>query len=160
VTDSLTTLLLWFSALGCGLLGGLYFAFSAFIMTALGRLEPSQGIAAMNAINVTILRSWFMPFFVATTLSSLVAALLGLLRSDQPGAAMVTGGVIYVVGMFVVTMVRNVPLNNLLAAADPRSAEGSSAWARYLKEWTFWNHVRTLSCVIGSALFTWALAAN
>lgn len=32
--------LLWFSAIGCGLLAGLYFAFSTFIMTALG---PASG---------------------------------------------------------------------------------------------------------------------
>ena len=30
--------LLWFCAIGCGLLGGLYFAFSTFIMTSLGRI--------------------------------------------------------------------------------------------------------------------------
>src|SRR3546814_849283 len=32
MTHALTTTLLWFSAIGCGLLAGLYFSFSAFIM--------------------------------------------------------------------------------------------------------------------------------
>ena len=39
--------LLWFSAVGCGLLGGLYFAFSALIMTSLGRIDRAAGIAAV-----------------------------------------------------------------------------------------------------------------
>jgi uncharacterized membrane protein len=42
---------------------------------------------------------------------------------------------IYVLGMFAVTMVLNVPLNDALAAADPSSSEGAALWARYLKDW-------------------------
>ncbi len=40
---SLVTGLLWLSAVGCGLLAGLYFAFSVFIMNALSRLDQSAG---------------------------------------------------------------------------------------------------------------------
>ena len=44
VLQMLITGLLWFSAVGCGLLAGLYFAFSAFIMTwaASGRRQASR----------------------------------------------------------------------------------------------------------------------
>ena len=63
--------LLWFSAIGCGLLAGLYFAFSAFIMTALGRIGQVAGITAMNAINAVIVQSLFMPMFLGTTAASL-----------------------------------------------------------------------------------------
>ncbi|HYZ22279.1 MAG TPA: hypothetical protein VE690_08990, partial [Rhodopila sp.] len=97
----LITGLLWFSALGCGVLAGLYFAFSAFVMTAFGRIDPAAGMSAMNAINETIVRSWFMPLFLGTTASSLALAGLSLIRWHEPGAlVMVTGGVIYVAGMF------------------------------------------------------------
>ena len=78
--------LLWFSAVGCGLLAGLYFAFSAFIMTALGRIGQAAGIAAMNAINVAIVQSLFMPIFLATTAASAALAVTALLRWGEPGA--------------------------------------------------------------------------
>ena len=153
--------LLWFSAIGCGLLGGLYFAFSTFIMTALGRINQAAGISAMNAINVDIVRSLFMPFFLGTTLTSAVLVIMAFFRWDEPGSAsMFVGGVVYVLGMFVVTMVFNVPLNDALAAADPSSHGAAPLWARYLKEWTFWNHVRTVACVAASALFIAAIAAR
>jgi uncharacterized membrane protein len=127
--------LLWFSAIGCGLLGGLYFAFSTFIMTALGRIGQAPGIMAMNAINAVIVQSLFMPFFLGTTLTSLLLAIAALFRWGEPGAlAMLAGGVLYVLGMFVCTMIFNVPLNNALAAADPASAEAASLWARYLTD--------------------------
>ncbi|MDE5458616.1 DUF1772 domain-containing protein [Bradyrhizobium sp. CSA112] len=155
------TVLLWFSAIGCGLLAGLYFAFSTFIMTALGRIGQASGIAAMNAINVTIVQSLFMPIFLGTTVASAALAVTALLRWGEPGAiAMAAGGVLYVLGMFVVTMIFNVPLNNALAAADPASHEAASLWARYLTDWTWWNHVRTVSSTVACALFIAAIAAR
>jgi uncharacterized membrane protein len=157
----LTSSLLWFSAIGCGLLAGVYFTFSAFVMTALGRIDHTAGISAMNAINIEIVRSLFMPFFLGTTLTAALLVGLAILRWDQPGVvAMLVGGVLYVVGMFIVTMVFNVPLNDALAVANPSSSEAASLWARYLKDWTFWNHVRTMASTAASALFMVAIAAR
>lgn len=85
---------------------------------------------------------------------------MGLLRLTEPGAAaMIAGGAAYVVGMFVVTAVFNVPLNNALAAVPPSSAAATSVWATYLKDWTFWNHVRTIASLGASALFIAVLAS-
>jgi uncharacterized membrane protein len=157
----LTSGLLWFSAIGCGLLAGLYFAFSTFIMTALGRIDQAAGIAAMNAINVDIVRSLFLPLFLGTTLSSAALAGLAIFRWGQAGAvAMLGGAVLYGLGMFIVTMVFNVPLNDALAAVDPSSAAASPLWTRYLSEWTFWNHVRTIASTAACALFILAIAAR
>lgn len=150
--------LLWFTLVGIGLLAGVYFAFSAFVMTALGRVDQATGIAAMNAVNAVILRSLFMPLFLGTTLSAAALGVLALFRWGEPAAAaMLAGGVIYVSGMFVVTMVFNVPLNDALAAADPTSAQAGKLWARFLRGWTFWNHVRTIASTAALVLFVVAL---
>ena len=153
----IVTVLLWLGALGCGVIAGLYFAFSAFIMTALSRVGPA-GAAAMNSINAVILQSAFMPLFFGTTVASLALAVIAVLRWDEPGSMlMLIGGLLYVVGMFIVTMAFNVPLNNALAAAASTTAEGAAAWTRYLKDWTLWNHVRTIASVGASAFFLAAL---
>jgi uncharacterized membrane protein len=154
----MTTALLWFCALGCGLLAGLYFAFSIFIMSALDRLGPAAGAAAMNSINAVILRSFFMPAFLLTSLASLVLAVIGVLQRGEPGAGLlITGGLCYFVGMFVVTMVFNVPLNNQLQASQAADVEAN--WRRYMIAWTRWNHVRTLASLAASAMFIAALIA-
>lgn len=151
--------LLWFSAIGCGLLAGVYFAFSAFVMTSLGRLTPAAGIEAMNAISVDILKSLFMPLFLGTSLSALLLAIVGAFTWKAPGAiALCAGGILYVVGMTVVTMAFNVQLNDALAAVAPASAEGASFWARYLTEWTWWNHVRTVASTLSTLFFIVAIA--
>lgn len=148
----MTTALLWFCALGCGLLAGLYFAFSVFIMSALDRLGAAAGAAAMNSINAVILRSLFMPVFLLTSLASLVLAAIGVLRWSEPGAGLlIAGGLCYFVGMFVVTMACNVPLNNRLQSSQASDVEAN--WRRYVISWTRWNHVRTLASLVASALF-------
>ncbi len=151
--DAIVSVLLWLSALGCAVMAGLYFAFSAFIMRALGEIGRAAGIAAMNAINRVILRSLFMPIYLGSTLTGLALAVIALLSWGEPGAAaMLAGAVIYVLGMFGVTKVRNVPLNNRLMAADD-----AGTWALYLSVWTRWNHVRTLASAAGLVLFVLAL---
>ncbi|QOZ52605.1 DUF1772 domain-containing protein [Bradyrhizobium sp. CCBAU 53338] len=156
----LTSGLLWFSALGCGLMAGVYFAFSTFIMTSLGRLDQAAGIAAMNAINADIVRSPFMPLFLGTTVAGAALVVIGALRLNEPGAiSMIAGGGLYVIGMFVVTMAFNVPLNDALAAVQASAPKAGAVWTTYLKDWVFWNHVRTVVSAATSALFIVALAA-
>ena len=152
----MVTSLLWFCALGCGLLAGLYFAFSVFIMSALDRLGPGAGAAVMNSINAVILRSLFMPVFMLTSFASLALAVIGVLRWNEPDAVLlVSGGLAYFVGMFGVTMAFNVPLNNQLQASHAGDVDAN--WRRYVVTWTRWNHLRTLSSLVASALFIAAL---
>jgi len=158
---ALVSALLWFSAIGCGLIAGLYFAFSTFIMTALGRIDQAPGIAAMNAINVDILRCVFLPLFLLTTLTSAGLLLAGGLDWRAPGSlAMIAGGLLYVIGMVIVTMVFNVPLNDALAAVDGDGPEAAAVWRRYLSDWTMWNHVRTVASTLATALFVYALTVR
>ena len=161
MSQLLTTLLLWPAAVGCGVMAGVYFAFSAFVMVALDRVGQAQAIAVMNAINIVIVKSPFMPVFLATTLASAALAVMALLRWNQSAAlVMLAGGVLYVFGMFIVTVACNVPLNDALAAVDPSGPAAAEVWARYLKDWTFWNHVRTVASMAACALFIAALAAT
>lgn len=161
MTQLVINALLWLCAIGCGMMAGLYFAFSTFIMTALGRIPQAHGISAMQSINVVIQQSLFMPLFFGTTLAALLLAGLALLRLNEPaGMAMLAAGILYVAGMFVSTIVFNVPLNNALAAVDPSSADAAAVWTRYLKDWTFWNHLRTIASAAASILFVVAIVAR
>lgn len=143
------------TALGCGLMSGLFFVFSNFAMRAFGSLPPAKGIAAMQAINVLILNPLFLLLFMGTALTSAACAIAGMVHWGYPGMrAMLIGGVLYVVGCFVVTMAFNVPRNNALAALDPEKPESVSTWKDYLSTWTAWNHVRTLSTLAAAAALT------
>ena len=117
------------------------------------RESGMAGVTAMNAINRVILRSAFMPLFFGTTLASAALAVIALMDFDAPGAvSLLSGGLLYVIGMFLVTMLFNVPLNNALQNVTADSRTGMAIWNDYLRRWTLWNHVRTASCLAASAL--------
>ncbi len=57
------------TALGCGLSAGVFFAFSSFVMPALHRLTPAQGVAAMQQINETAVGPLFMMVLFGSALA-------------------------------------------------------------------------------------------
>jgi uncharacterized membrane protein len=156
--DTLTTVVLILCALGSGAIGGVFFAFSNFVMPALARLAPAEGIHAMQAINVTVLNRLFLGTFMGTGLLSIAAIVVALLRWDGLGSlCAVLAGATYVLGSIVVTMRGNVPLNNALMRVTQADALGEATWRGYVRDWTRWNTVRTIACFVAMVLFIVAL---
>lgn len=152
--DSFAIASAFVAALGCGLMAGLFFTFSNFVMRALGSLPPDKGIAAMQAINVVILNPLFLLVFMGTGFVCLAAILFALMHWNAPGAIfLLSGGVLYLVGVILVTALFNVPRNDILAALDPAKAESVGVWHDYLAGWTAWNHVRTVTALAATASF-------
>lgn len=151
MSDSVLSILTLISALGSALVAGIFFAFSAFVMKALARIPPAQGIAAMQSINITVINPWFMTVFLGTVVTSVILVFVSVWRWAEPGSGfLLSGGLAYFIGTFLVTMVCNVPRNNALAAVDPVSAQGEKLWESYVISWTAWNHVRTAAALTAS----------
>ena len=150
--------LLLVSALGCGLIGGVFFAFSSFVMVALARLPPAQGIAAMQSINIVVINPVFLTTFMGTAVACVGLAVLSLLAWTPGGIYAPAGCALYLIGTILVTMACNVPLNDRLAAVNAASAEGAALWTHYVRRWTTWNHVRTAAALAASVAFIAALS--
>jgi len=154
MSDVIYTVLLWSGAIGCGVMAGVYFAFSTFVMKALGAIAPEAGMSATQSINRVIMRSPFVPLFFGTTWIAAAAVVLAARDWSAPASALLmAAGLVYIVGMFASTVVLNVPLNDELAAPDPASQEGQAVWARYVGIWTARNHIRTAASTIACGLF-------
>jgi uncharacterized membrane protein len=146
------------SALGCGLAAGAFFAFSSFVMPALKRLSPANGIAAMQSINELAVTPAFMTALFGTAVASLALAVWAVISWGERYAALVlAGGVLYIVGTIGVTIACNVPLNNRLATLHPQGTNAASYWNEYVTKWTAWNHVRTVAALAAAATLTVAL---
>ncbi len=65
---------------------------------------------------------------------------------------LLAGSLSYLIGAIVVTIACNVPLNNALAALDPKSSDALLFWPRYVRQWTAWNHVRTVSGLLAAGV--------
>jgi uncharacterized membrane protein len=150
--------LVFAAAIGCGLVAGIFYAFSSFVMGALGRLPAAHGIEAMQTINVVVINRSFMLAFFGT--GAVCVALVGgstLWWDQASGKLILAAGVIYLVGCIGVTLACNVPLNNALAAVRPGTPEAAALWSQYLDRWTAWNTVRTVAPLVSAALFIAAL---
>jgi uncharacterized membrane protein len=146
------------AALGSALVAGVLFAFSASVMDALDRVPPGQAINVMNQINETIVRPGFMIAFVGTAILSLVLGVHAVFTwGDRRATFLLVASVLYVVGVFILTMVHHVPLNDHLANVDPNSAAAASEWRQYFDSWVPWNHVRTVAPLASTGLFAVAL---
>jgi uncharacterized membrane protein len=141
-------LLVLLAAWGSAITGGIFYAFSSFVMAALARIPASAGMTAMQSINITVLNGTFFAAFFGTALLCLTIVVLGLMGFEGLSAWAMTGAVVYLVGTIGVTMVLNVPLNNQLALMDADAAASVDAWLAYVRDWTLWNHVRTIAALV------------
>jgi uncharacterized membrane protein len=150
--------LVFLAALGAGLMAGVFFAFSAFIMRALAKLPVGHGIAAMQSINVAVINPLFLGIFMGTAALCTLLVVVGLARWGARGSLwLIAGGLSYLIGTFLVTMLCNVPLNNALARVNADDPRASTLWSGYVRRWSAWNHLRTAAALAALAAFFLAL---
>lgn len=146
------------AALGSGLVGGVFLAFSGFVMKALDGLPAAHAIAAMQAINRVVINPVFLGLFLGTGLLCLGLMATALLGTGAVGAAWtLAGSLLYLAGSILVTMLGNVPLNDRLARSDAGDAASAAHWAGYLRPWLRLNHLRTVASALAAAAFMLAL---
>ena len=148
------------TALGCGLVGGVFFAFSTFVMGALRRLQPqpAQGIAAMQSINVTVITPAFMFALFGTAIACVGLIVWAVVSPGEwPAAEVVVGAALYLLGTIGTTMAGNVPMNDRLADLKPGDDAAAAYWDEYVTRWTAWNHVRTAAALAAAAVLTVAI---
>jgi uncharacterized membrane protein len=147
-----------FSALGCALMAGVFFAFSTFVMKGLDQIPASESISAMNSINVWAVRSLFGAAFVVTPLICVITIIFALWKWQNPASIyIIVGGTIYVVFSLLVTIIFNIPLNDALAAVAANDPNNANLWRNFYDPWMFWNHVRTVGSLGAATAFIIAL---
>ncbi len=157
MTISPVVVLVAIAAIASAAAGGIYYAFSTFVMRGLNRTGPVEAITAMRGMNAEA--NGNAPFLMMLLGSALLAVVVGVLAVAQigrPGSWVLLAGAIFGVLGVLVTMLFNVPLNNHLDQVD--LADAAAEWQAYFTTWTAWNHVRAGSAFIGAALMLTGLA--
>ena len=147
------------TAIGCGLVAGVFFAFSTFVMRGLDRLPSAQGLPAMQSINVTAIKPLFMLALFGTGAACLALAIWSLTDLGASQSPLLIGAaVLYLVGVIGLTIGYHVPHNDALAGVDATALGAADNWKDYASGWTTWNHVRTIAPLISTMLLIAALA--
>lgn len=147
-------ILMPFAVLAYALVGGVFLAFSDFIMRSLSLTGGTGGVEAMQVINREVFRWVFMVLFLGMAAVSLAVAGYGASNlAHSSGVLILAAGLVYLIGCFGVTVFFNVPMNEALAGMDLSSDATRAYWTgTYLPRWTFWNTVRTAACAVSAAL--------
>lgn len=143
-----------FLALWSAIIGGVFSAFSEFIMSGLLRTAPAGGIESMQQINRTVIKTQFVSGIVFIAPFSVLFALYALTVFDGYPMVMLTlAAIVYVPSVFLMTMFGNVPMNNKLEQFDHNSDDAAAYWIEYGRVWTRLNHVRSVGSVLTSVLY-------
>ena len=157
MSDDLLLTLTTVAGAGAGLAGGVFFAFSTFVMKGLDRLHPRDSVRAMQAINEAAPRSLLMVPLLGSALGSVVVGVHAVLSGQGDGRALRVTGALLGLAAFAITAAANVPRNAALAALDPAEPEAAARWAAYAAEWTRWNHARAIAAVSSAVALAAAL---
>jgi uncharacterized membrane protein len=131
------------ATLGAGLIAGTFFCFSSFVMPALMKLEPTQGIVTMQKINITVINPLFMAVLFGTAILYVVQAYVAVRPGlDGTSFCWLAAALLYVVGTIGITMIGNVPLNDQLATLLVTDTHAIEFWESYGRHWTAWNSLR------------------
>ena len=101
----------------------------------------------MQRINRDVDRTVFMVLLLG--MSALSPLLIGYayFRVTGPASILImAGGGLYLAGVFVVSLIFNVPMNQRLDAMDYSTTEAATYWSdSYRPRWTFWNYIRAIA---------------
>lgn len=147
------------AVVGAGVMTGLLWAFSNFVLQSLRELPVEHGMFAMQRINAHILNPLFFLFFMGTPVLCGLIVVGVLMNPGAPGAGLLAAGALaYVAGPFGITMAFNVPLNDRLARTPV--SEAATAWPAYAAPWQRWNHIRSYLGIFSILLLAAGLAAR
>lgn len=131
------------------LMAGLFYAYSCSVVIGLGKLNDLEYLKAMQSINKEILN----PVFFAAFLGILpLLPLNTYLHAHQANFwLLVFAMIVYLVGVFGVTVTGNIPLNNSLENFNILAADSEAIQAQralFENRWNTLNHVRTICSII------------
>ncbi len=135
------------SIVACALVSGVFLTFSDFVMRSLNSAEPVAGVEVMQVINREVFRSIFMGLLLGmSALSPFLAGFAYFNLSGSVSALIMVGGMLYFIGVFVVSLVFNVPMNNQLDTKEYSGKGAAIYWKNiYYPRWTFWNYIRAIA---------------
>jgi len=131
-----------------GLSAGLCFNWSNAITPGIGKLNDISYLKSFQQMNRSVLNPLFFIVFLGPVLLSFAASYVYRENHTDVFWMFIIAAVIYLLGVFIVTVVGNIPLNNLLEKAnlaDISLEDAKSLRDKFESKWNNFHLIRTLS---------------
>jgi uncharacterized membrane protein len=148
------------ATIGSGVVGGVLFGFSAFVMDALDRLPADRSIEAMQSINRRAPTAGFMIAMVGTAVLAVVVGADAAARTGERSGGLALAGALLFLASTAITARFHVPLNDRLAGVMTPHGAAEQVWRDYARPWTTGNHVRAALAIAAATCFGLSAAAS
>ena len=150
------TLTLVVAIVSTGLMAGIFFTWSNAVKPGIGTLDDMTYMKAFQAMNRLILNPLFYIVFILPVLSIAISTYMSFgSTKEYVFELLLTATLIYCLGVFLVTIAGNIPLNELLEHTDLEKIsqiELSDLRGKIETKWNSFNLVRTISSFIAFVL--------
>lgn len=143
-----------------GLTAGLCFTWGNAVTPGIGRLDDLGFLQSFQEMNRAIINPTFLLVFMGPVLLHVANVFLFKNAPKQVWLLIVTAAVIYFAGLFLVTVLGNVPLNEMLDKTDLNAAnadELATLREKFEAPWNRLHNIRTISTILSVILLTLSL---
>jgi uncharacterized membrane protein len=129
-----------------GLTAGLFYSWSVSVTPGIGRLGDREYLASFQAMNRAILNPVFMICFLGTAVMLPIATFTNY--GTQRFWLLLGAAICYLVGVFGLTFIGNIPLNNALDKLNIASSTAdqlATFRAQFENKWNTLNHIRSVA---------------
>ena len=148
-------IVLMLSILFTGLSAGLCFTWSNAITPGIGRLDDLGFLQAFQAMNRSILNASFLIVFLGPVPLLFANAILHRNANPVTFKSFLIAAILYVVGIGLITVFKNVPLNEMLdktVLENLSALEHNELRAKFEQPWNRWHIQRTITSFTAFAL--------
>lgn len=135
-----------------GLMSGLFFSYSVSVVPGLGKLSDKEYIQSMQSINREIQNPVFFIFFLGILLLLPLSIYLSYSHTlNSKFWLLAIAGIVYYTGVFGVTALGNIPLNNTLENFNSMNAVADAIKDQrgiFEKKWNYLNGIRAISSFV------------
>lgn len=148
-------IVLMLSILFTGLSAGLCFTWSNAITPGIGRLDDLEYLQVFQAMNRSILNASFLTVFFGPVLLLFINAILHRNANPAMFKSFLVAAILYVVGIGIITVFKNVPLNEMLdktVLENLSTIELKELRVKFEQPWNRWHIQRTIASFTSFAL--------
>jgi len=142
------SIVLFFAILLAGLLAGIFFTWTNAVTPGIGKLDDLAYLQVFQYMNRAILNPLFFIIFMGALLFSVASTYYYKSDSKLIFRMLSTATIIYFIGVFIITIVGNLPLNDLIDKSHLESLSKNEIIKlreRYEMKWNSLHLIRTIT---------------
>ncbi|MCK5355890.1 MAG: DUF1772 domain-containing protein [Methyloprofundus sp.] len=145
-------MIIFMATLSTGLMAGIFFTWTNAVTPGIGKLKDIEYLSALQSMNRVILNPAFYMVFLCPIVTVPLATVLNY--NTEPSFIfwlLLVTSIIYLLGVFFITILGNIPLNELLDKndLDKFSLEDARNLRNEIeKKWNNYNFIRTITSSI------------